>query len=53
MAKGPVVADDPESAVPGLQQGACGLHHALQHGVQAEVFGQGDHRFQQARHSFL
>ncbi|BCW67101.1 hypothetical protein NicSoilB4_18640 [Arthrobacter sp. NicSoilB4] len=36
-----------------MKKPARGLHHAFQHGIQAEVFRNGDDRFQQAGHPFL
>ena len=53
VAERPVIADDALSDITGVQEPAGGLHHALQHGIQAEVLGDGDHCFQQPGHPFL
>jgi hypothetical protein len=48
-----VITDDSQGAKACMQQPAGRFHHAFQDCVQAQVLGQGDDRFQQARHAFL
>ena len=53
VAERAVIADDAQGAVAGMKKPAGGLHHALQHGIQAEVLGDGDDCFQQPGHPLL
>ena len=53
VAERAVIADDAQGAIAGMKKPAGGLHHALQHGIQAEVLGDGDDCFQQPGHPFL
>ena len=48
-----VITDDSQGTKACMQQPAGRFDHAFQDGIQAQVLGQGDDRFQQARHAFL
>ena len=48
-----VITDDAQGTEPCMQQPAGRFDHAFQDGIQAQVLGQGDDRFQQAGHAFL
>jgi hypothetical protein len=53
VAKGAVIANDPQGPVAGVQQLAGGLDNTLQDGVEAQILRDSHDGFEQAAHALL